>query len=163
MKSLSELEHVFENTIDNWLTSLQKDNKALWGNMDAQQMIEHLTIALEVSTGKRIVELVSPIDKVEKIKNIGLLSDRPLQRDFKNVALPLDPISHMHADIATAITVLKTELKLFKNYYTAQPTIKHMHNVFGELNYHEWLWMHYKHFIHHFTQFGVLPPADKIV
>ncbi len=162
MKSVNELEHVFENTIDNWLVALHQDSKALWGNMDAQQMIEHLIIALNVSTGKRVIELVTPIDKVDKIKNIGLLSDRPLQRDFKNVALPLDPIPHMQVDIATAIEELKKELKLFKNHYTLHPNIKHMHNVFGELGYHEWLWMHYKHFIHHFTQFGVLTPTDRI-
>ena len=162
MKSISELEYVFENTIDNWTTQLHENSKALWGNMDAQQMVEHLVIAIEVSIGERVIALVTPIDKVGKIKNIGLLSDRPLQRDFRNVALPLDPIPHKHESIEKAIEQLKRKLKLFKNHYASQPDSKHMHNVFGELGYLEWQWMHYKHFIHHFTQFGILEPTDRI-
>ena len=35
------------------------------------------------------------------------------------------------------------------------------HNIFGYLNYHEWLWFHYKHFSHHLAQFGLITYIER--
>ncbi len=162
MKTTQELETFLVSEFTTWLDTLSETHTALWGRMDAQQMVEHLTIAVNVSNGVQVVELATPIDKVNKIKNIALLSDRPMQREFKNVALPNDPVPYLNEDLNTAKLVLKTSIISFKQHFENKPDKKQLHNIFGELTYHEWLWFHYKHFIHHFSQFGVIPTVERI-
>jgi hypothetical protein len=53
-------------------------------------------------------------------------------------------------------------IQLFKSHFNAQAERTQLHNIFGELKYQEWLWFHYKHFTHHFSQFGIIPTVDRI-
>lgn len=163
MKTTQELEHFLDNDFRNWLSSLTYENVAFWGKMDAQQMIEHLIIAVNMSNGKLFIELATPIEKVEKMKKIGLLSDRPMQRELKDFTLPTDSIHHEYADLQAAKQVLIDAVQAFKSHFNAQVEKTQLHYIFGELNYQEWLWFHYKHFIHHFSQFGIIPIANRII
>lgn len=162
MKTIQELETFLATDFLAWLDVLTENHTALWGRMDAQQMVEHLTVAINVSNGKQLVELVTPIEKIDKIKNIALLSDRPMQREIRNVALPLDPMPYVNENLPTAKLALKSSILLFKQYFENNADKKQLHNIFGELTYHEWLWFHYKHLIHHFSQFGVIPTVERI-
>lgn len=163
MKTTNELRYFLDVEVFNLLKSFNDNVTPQWGNMDARQMIEHMPLAFQVASGKRVLELATPIDKVEKIKNIALLSDRPLQKGFKNVALPVDPLAYIHPSLEEAIAALKEDIAYFHQSFSDNPEQKRLHNIFGELSYHEWLWFHYKHFIHHFSQFGLLPEVERIV
>lgn len=161
MKPIDILEEfVFEQSFQ-LLETLSPTTFPTWGKMNAQQMIEHLTIAVNVSNGINKIHLITPIDKVEKTKNILLLSDRSMPKFFHNPALPKDPIPCKNANIAEAIISLNTALELFKNHLQKDPSKTQLHNIFGELNYNEWLWFHYKHFHHHFAQFQLIPYVEK--
>lgn len=162
MKTIQELETFLATDFLAWLDVLTENHTALWGRMDAQQMVEHLTIAVNVSNGTQTVDLVTAADKIDKLKNIALLSDRPMQREFKNVALPLDPMPYVYEDLRAAKLALKLSVLLFKQHFENNTDKKQLHNIFGELTYHEWLWFHYKHLIHHFSQFGVIPTVERI-
>lgn len=162
MKTIEELQHFLNIEVFNLLKNLNADVKPKWGNMDARQMVEHMPLALQVANGKRVLALATPEDRVLKVKNIALLSDRPLQKGFKNVALPVDPLAYMHDNLETAIVALKQEIDDFHQSFAGNPEQKRLHNIFGELSYHEWLWFHYKHFIHHFSQFGLMDEVERI-
>jgi hypothetical protein len=162
MKTIQELETFLATDFLAWLDVLTENHTALWGRMDSQQMVEHLTIAINVSNGKQLVELDTPLEKIDKIKNITLLSDRSMQREFKNVALPNDPMPYVNEDLPAAKLALKSSVLLFKQYFKNSADKKQLHNIFGALTYHEWLWFHYKHLIHHFSQFGVIPTVERI-
>jgi hypothetical protein len=162
MKTIEELRHFLDVEVFNLLENFTDDVAPKWGSMDARQMVEHMPLAIQVASGKRVLTLASPADKVEKIKNIALLSDRPLQKGFKNVALPDGPLEHIHPNLEVAIVALKQEMEDFHQSFADNVEQKRLHNVFGELNYQEWLWFHYKHFIHHFSQFGLLPEVERI-
>ena len=162
MKTIQELEQFLDDDFRNWLSVLTVDNVALWGKMYAQQMVEHLIIAVKMSSGIQFITLATPIDKLEKLKKIALLSDRPMQRDYRNVLLPIEPMPHEFADLLAAKKSLIDAIIIFKNHFESQPEKTQLNYIFGELNYQEWLWFHYKHFIHHFSQFGVTSTADRI-
>lgn len=162
MKPTHELEDFLHNTAFVVLKDLSPSTPPLWGLMNAQQMIEHLSLAVEASTGKHNMPLHTEKDKVEKLKAIMLLSDRPMPREFKNPVLPLVPLDVKHKDMEDAKLALKQSLELFMHHFTNNAEIRYMHNVFGELNYEEWLWFHYKHFIHHFVQFGLLEFQSRL-
>lgn len=134
-----------------------------WGKMDAQQMLEHLRLAVKVSTGKVDVELSTPIDKIEKLKRIALLSDRALPLDFQNPLLSENPFPYEFQGFGQARGALWEEVDYFFDFFEKQGnSYKRTHNVFGELDYEEWLMFHYKHFMHHAMQFGLVPQTDKL-
>ena len=161
MKSQIVLEDFVFNQSFRLLDNLPPSTTPIWGRMNAQQMIEHLTIAVNVSNGVNEVELITPQNKLEKTKNILLLSDRAMPKLFHNPALPVDPIPCKNENIKKALESLNTALILFKNQFHCEPKKTQLHNIFGELNYNEWLWFHYKHFHHHFAQFQLIPYVEN--
>lgn len=162
MKPINELESfVFDTSIE-LMHKLTPQTAALWGSMDAQQMIEHLLDSAEVSTGKTVVTITTPADKIEKVKNVGLMSLRPFQREVKNALLPAEPLPHKFDNLQTAISNLKQELELFRELAQQNKQYTQASNVFGPLNYEEWMWFHYKHTYHHLSQFGLLPLVERL-
>jgi hydroxymethylglutaryl-CoA reductase len=162
MKPVNELEHFIQTTVFEVLKDLSPDAKPLWGEMNAQQMVEHLVLSVEISNGKRDLPLYTEKEKVEKVKNVALLSNRPLGRGFRNPALPVSPLLLMYKDIEEAKQVLRQSIDLFMHYFRNNVETTRVHNMFGPLDYHEWLWFHYKHFLHHFMQFGLVPEVSRI-
>lgn len=134
-----------------------------WGHMDPQQMLEHIGLTLRVSNGARDVELVTPPARLEKLKNISLLSDRPLPVNFQNPALPVVPMPHHFQGFGQARGALWNELDAFFKYFEGKDAAyTRVHNIFGPLNYSEWLLFHYKHFMHHAMQFGLVPEFTRL-
>jgi len=163
MKPIEELEQFLFNDIDAILANLDAKIKAHWGAMDAQQMIEHLKLSVVVSAGEINVTLLTPQEKLEQLKMVVLRSGRPMQKGIKNPAISADPTPHEYADLSVAISELHNALGRFKHLFEQQPNSRIMHNIFGQLDYHHWLWFHYKHFTHHFTQFGLLPEQASLL
>jgi hypothetical protein len=158
MKTIDELEQLlFTHAID-LLSNLQSDTKPLWGHMDAQRMVEHLSLGLRISNGAIDLTILNG-DEVRalKMKKISLLSDRPMPKGFQNPVMPVEPIPYEAAGLQEAINLLKENLQAFKNYFAqAGADATRIHNMFGPLTYHEWLLFHHKHFSHHFSQFGLI-------
>ncbi len=163
MKPIAELEQFLFNDIDAILANLNANIKAHWGAMDAQQMIEHLKLSVVVSAGELEATLLTPVEKVEQVKTVVLRSGRPMQKGIKNPAIAADPTPHEYANLSVAVSELHQALQRFKQLFVQQPNAQIMHNIFGPLDYHHWLWFHYKHFTHHFTQFGLLPEQASLL
>ncbi|MGV3598663.1 MAG: DUF1569 domain-containing protein [Bacteroidota bacterium] len=128
----------------------------LWGSMTLQHMVEHLTDTFRIGNGTMTVEVLTPDDKVEKLKRIALFSDREFQQNFKSPILPPEPIPYRTANMDDAVNILKHEIEKFEQYYLNDKSKTENHPVFGALNYDEWEAYHNKHFTHHFKQFGLI-------
>ena len=137
--------------------SLNGNESGKWGKMNAQQMVEHLATIFYVSTGKIKFDLVTPIEHLPKYKEF-LLSDKEFRENTKapvNIigedALPLQ-----YATMEEALENLTASIAAFENYFKENVKKKTLHPVFGELNFEEWVLLHYKHVTHHAKQFGLL-------
>ncbi|MFN4971831.1 MAG: DinB family protein [Bacteroidota bacterium] len=163
MKTISELEDFLNTDLPQVLKTINGSEQALWGSMNLQQMIEHITLAFGLARGLRSIELTAPESNLIRMKNIGLLSDRPMPKGFNNPILTDDLKKLRHTDSENAIQHLLDEIKQFTAYYKSMPSNHTMpHNIFGQLNYHEWLWFNYKHILHHLAQFGLVAYQDRI-
>lgn len=156
MKSIEQLLAFLNVESKELIKKLTPETKPVFGQMDAQQMVEHLALALQIGNGKLKLQLVTPVDKVERVKAIGLMSERPFQPGFKNVALPAEPIPYQYPTLADAVNALYKELDDLHIHFLQKNNSTTLHNIFGELNYEEWLWFNYKHFMHHFSQFQLV-------
>ncbi len=135
---------------------LNPDTPPVWGTMTAQHMLEHLELVLGLSRGRFAVSIVTPAEKIEKLKRIALFSDFPLKRDFPAPFLSAGLQPLIHNDLEEAVKALLTEIESYFNYWEHNPGSKFAHPVFGELSIDEWHLFHRKHFTHHFSQFGLL-------
>ncbi len=162
MQIQEHLIRFLEDEFQNLLKNVTADTKPIWGTMDAQRMIEHLAMGFKIANGKiKIPE--SAIDpKATKLKSIFLLSDKPLPKDFQNPIIAAGLQSYEHQSLEIAKQKLIEEIEIFHNFFNLNNDATCIHNLFGNLNYHEWLWFEYKHVKHHFMQFGIVPLSDKI-
>ena len=126
-----------------------------WGKMNGQQMVEHVAGFFKVSTGKIKFPLVTPVEHLPKYKEF-LYSDKEFRENTKAPVLPEEPLPVRFATIAEAISELDNDVHEFIHLFSNNDQLKTLHPVFGELNFEEWVLLHYKHVTHHLRQFEVM-------
>jgi hypothetical protein len=161
MQSIEKLETYFETTMPQLVVGLSHVQLPEWGTMNATQMLDHLNDAFKLSMGLFPVTEEMITEKWEKYKTIGLDTDRPIAKNFTNPIFNLlqktNAVEHEQAK-----QNLATGYQSFKQTFAEKgPGFKTIHNMFGYLQYHEWLWFHYKHCSHHFAQFALIPYIDR--
>ncbi|MCW3463326.1 DUF1569 domain-containing protein [Chitinophaga nivalis] len=139
-----------------YLERLHEDTPAVWGKMNAIQMLEHLGAALQASCNtKGPQEVVTPPEKIDQYKAF-LHNDQEIRRHTPSPLQGEIPPPPRAADIATAADRLLEEVNNFHTYFQQLPERQTVHHIFGLLDYNEWLLFHKKHIEHHFRQFAVL-------
>ena len=139
------------------LEKLTAEKKQVWGKMNAQQMLEHLADFFNVSTGKIIFDLVTPVEHLPKYREF-LYSDKEFRENTKAPAAVLgeEPLPQRKPNLESAKEDLKKSVEEFVNFFQADREKKTLHPVFGPLNFEEWVLLHYKHVRHHLRQFALL-------
>ena len=134
---------------------INNENTGKWGKMNAHQMTEHVSAFFKVSTQKIQFPLTTPVEHLPKYKEF-LLSDKEFKENTKAPVLPEDPLPIHYATIHMAIDDLEKSVNDFFEFFAADPLKTTLHPAFGELNFEEWVLLHYKHVIHHLKQFGLV-------
>ena len=137
------------------LILLRVNTKPLWGKMTPQHMVEHLILAMRMSTGKLKLECFNPPEKLPALKRF-LMSSRPLPKLFVNPAIGENLLPLEYSSLEAAKNILNQEIIDYLNHFELNPEAKTVNVTFGELNKEEWDVFHKKHFLHHFSQFGLL-------
>ena len=140
--------------LNSLLTQLTPETPALWGNLKAQSMIEHLVEAVEYTNGKRIATVHVPPDEADSNKQLLVQGDVVISKGAKGYLTDATK-SKRYEDLRTAIDQLNKEIDAFE-YFFATPGKTAVHQHFGAMNREEWVTWHGKHFAHHFKQFGLL-------
>ncbi len=139
------------------IDALTEDTKAIWGVMNAQEMVEHLADFYDVSTKKIKVELVTPEEQLPRYMEF-LMSDKLFKENTKAPATLIGekPLPLRYASLNEAKKHLQKAITDFTEYFTENTERKTLHPVFGQLNFDEWVKLHYKHVVHHLNQFSLL-------
>ncbi len=126
-----------------------------WGMMTVHHMIEHLVFPLNFATGVIHSPIFTPEEKLPRNKEF-LHSHYGLMQGFKMPLLPKDenpPL--MTKSLDEAKTLLSGTIDKFLHSVDDPAFTTANHPIFGKLNRDEWLIFQYKHFMHHFMQFGL--------
>jgi oxepin-CoA hydrolase/3-oxo-5,6-dehydrosuberyl-CoA semialdehyde dehydrogenase len=137
------------------LSSLNPADKGLWGRMNAQQMVEHLSDFFRLSSGKIHMPVVSPEEHLPKLRAF-LHSNKPFRENTKAPVLPEDPLPVRCTSMNASLEELNNALAEFLAAFTANPQLNSTHPVFGVLNEADWVQLHHKHVGHHLRQFNLL-------
>lgn len=136
------------------LDKLHADSKAEWGSMDAEQMVEHLIAGVAISMDDVPRDITTPDDKLPVYKKF-LMSERPFARDLPKPK-EFDEYPAKNRDINGKKAELLKDIEEMLQYFEKHPEHSSIHSSFGRLNVEEWKHLHWKHFTHHFLQFGLL-------
>lgn len=136
------------------LKSLPADSPMKWGKMNPQQMVEHLSGFFRVSTNKLHFPLITPEDQLPKFKEF-LRSEKEFRENTKAPVLPEEPMPVQFASFSDAVNDLEKEITDFLNLFNQEVGLTTQHPVFGDLNFEDWVLLHYKHVAHHLKQFGL--------
>ena len=136
------------------LQKLPANQLPLWGKMNVQQMIEHFTDVMMVANGKIRLPVVTPPDKLQKVREF-MMSDKPFRENTKSPVLPEEPLPLKKRTREAAIGKLQEEIIYFFEAFEQDPSMKTTHPVFGELNFDMNIQILYKHALHHLRQFGI--------
>ena len=137
------------------LEELPADAQRKWGKMNAQQMVEHVAGFFRVSTGKILFPLVTSPEHLPKYKEF-LRSDKEFRENTRAPVLPEEPLPVRFNSIEAALENLDEEIRDFLFRFDSTPGLITRHPVFGDLDFEEWILLHYKHVVHHLKQFGII-------
>jgi oxepin-CoA hydrolase/3-oxo-5,6-dehydrosuberyl-CoA semialdehyde dehydrogenase len=151
-EKLDFIQHKFINLIN----KLPAEADGKWGKMNTQQMLEHVTGFFKVSSGKLHFALVTPEEHLPKFKEF-LLSDKEFRENTKAPASVLgdEPLPLRCHNMEEAVAGLQKSIEEFIDYFKDDTSKTTLHPVFGQLNFEEWVLLHYKHVMHHGKQFGL--------
>ena len=150
-----DLTYFFNTTLANALIKLETDSTAVWGDMNAKQMLIHL-----IQSSKMIhFENSNILIKEEYIeKAIAFLySDKEIKR---GLVVPKEIGYSFDDNISTNIEELKEDLMESTNtmlvFLTKNKDFKAIHPFFGKLTAVQWSIFQRKHYTHHLSQFDLL-------
>lgn len=127
---------MFEDYL-NALDKLNDKQTPLWGKMSPQHMVEHLILAMRMSSGKVKLECFNPPEKLPALKRF-LMSSRPLPKLFINPAIGENLLPLKYSSLDEARKVLKEEIDDYLKFFEKNPDAKTANVTFGELNKEEW-------------------------
>lgn len=154
---MQEQLHFLKNEFIPIIRNVDTSVGAQWGKMNFQQMAEHVAAFFKVSTHKLKFDLVSPPEHLPKLKEF-LMSDKQFRENTKapTSIIGEEPFPVYYATPQEAVAKLEKEVNHFFHFYETNPAATALHPVFGELNFEEWVRLHYKHVTHHLRQFGLM-------
>ena len=137
------------------LKKLKGGEKAKWGIMNAQQMVEHIADALKSANGKLVLPLLNKGERLQKSREF-LMGEEPFKENIDNPLIPKEGFKLRKPNIEAAISRVQKELDYFFEIFEKHPEIKTNNPFFGELDYRMNVQLLHKHAMHHLKQFGLV-------
>ena len=137
------------------ISKLNSDLKPQFGTMDVLEMVEHLTIGLELSMSYKEYFVKTPKEQIPAFQR-WLMTDKPFRpgspmpKNFENFQAP----DGQNLEAAKKRFIEK--LRLFIETVDEDDKFWSVHESFGKLDAEQTRQLHFKHITHHLTQFGVI-------
>jgi hydroxymethylglutaryl-CoA reductase len=143
-----------EQMVRTQLSKLNKNSKPIFGLMNAQQMIEHLSAVTQIANGNWDVGVFISDEKSARRKPF-LNTENELQIGFKASFLAEEPSDLKFNSIEEAIGDLVYQIEIFVKVFKYDKSRTVIHPFFGALDFEYWKMFQVKHFTHHFKQFNL--------
>ena len=136
------------------LAELKPDAERLWGKMNVQQMIEHMSDYVRIANGRTPMNIVTPEEHLDRAQSF-LKSEKPFKENTPNSLMPDEPPAARHANTTDAIQELQGEVDHLFEVFEKDAALKIANPFFGNLDFDMQVQLLHKHGWHHLRQFGV--------
>lgn len=134
--------------------TIPADAVPVWGKMNPQQMIEHLSDSVRIANGGHPhAEILTPAERLQAVQDF-LRSDRDFKPGTKNALMGEEPRPVRMTDMKAALAELEAEVNRFVMRFTDEPGLVVRNPFFGDLGFEDWQRLFHKHFLHHLRQFN---------
>jgi hypothetical protein len=133
------------------IDNLSPNAKTQWGKMNVNQCLRHLTMALDIPTGKLdpTIGKVPPLPRwLMKYFLLNMKAPKEKAETFKEINIVANNINPQ--DFETEKKNLKAAVE---NFFTATSLIPE-NKMAGKFNRNDWGKLSYNHMDHHLRQFG---------
>lgn len=154
MENLGTKATFLRNDLVKMLATIDPATKPLWGKMNPQQMVEHMSYAMRQASGKDPYTIVTAEEHLPKMQAF-LMSEKPFRENTPNQLLPDEPAPAKHESMQDSLNDLQAEIDHFFHVYGTDPQKTITNPFFGELNYDMQVQLLHKHAWHHLRQFGI--------
>jgi len=146
-----------DNKIEECLSKLTEENKAQWGMMTPQHMLEHLENSYWVASGKfQDFEIATPEKHIDKVA-ATLWNYEKMPQNYEMPLLKKGEVEDLrHASLDIAKKKFWEAKATYETFYKQNPKATTKNPVFGYLTKYEWYLQMRKHINHHFEQFNLL-------
>ena len=135
------------------LSAMDGDSQPLFGKMNFQQMVEHMSFAFRQASG--LVPFTYEQDERITAKAFTfMMSEKPFKDNTPNSLLPEEPLPLIHNNLEEGLKTLQADILVFVKTYEGQAEKRIKNPFFGELNFEENVHLLHKHALHHLRQFG---------
>lgn len=137
------------------IEKLPLERKPLFGKMNAQQMIEHMSYSFQVASGKIQYENKQSDELTKKMYNF-IMSDKPFRENTPNSNIGKETVPLKFPNKKEAVLDLRAEFQYFIDQYELNEDLRIDNPFFGSLNFEEQVHLLHKHALHHLRQFECL-------
>ena len=135
------------------IASVEADRKPLWGKMNVQQMIEHLSDSVRIANGiTPHSEIRTPAERLPAVREF-LFSEKEFRPETRNALMGDEPPALRLNSLDEALQELRAEVERFIRHFADQPGRTERNPFFGDLDEAGWAKLFHKHFLHHLKQF----------
>lgn len=134
------------------IDQLTPHSKAVWGKMNVNQGLRHMTIAFDIAVGKLQATFPRKVPMPKWLLKIFLLNLKPPKgraetfTEMNTVSLGINP-EDFEAE--------RLQLKLAIESFVKAPELIPQNKLGGKFTRSDWGKLNYNHTDHHLTQFGV--------
>ncbi len=143
------------------LEALREDSIPLWGTLQPQAMVEHLTLGIKIGNGTLRPRNPVPWDDYDDARKEQVAkftnSETPFSRNIMNPMMKDQPFQTRKPNLQEAKDWFAEELGTFIQYWEDQPDAVPMHPTLGPMGHRQWQLFQQRHITHHFIQFGLMP------
>jgi hypothetical protein len=154
MENLEAKAAFLKNEFTQILTRLDAGAARKWGKMNVQQMIEHMSDYVRIASGKTLMEVVTPEDRLPKMQGF-LESSKPFPENTPNNLMPEEPLPARHSSKEAVVAELQEEIDHFFAVYEQDAAKVTPNPFFGHLVFDQQVQLLHKHATHHLRQFGL--------
>ncbi len=154
MENINEKARFLKEELVNKYRSISPATAPLWGKMNPQQAIEHMSYSFRQANGKDDCTCITAEEHLPRMQAF-LMSDKPFRENTPNQLLPDTPPPPVRTTIGDSLAELQQEIDDFFSLFEEEPTLVLTNPFFGDLTYEMWVQLLHKHSWHHLRQFGV--------
>ncbi len=153
--TIAHVNQFLENDFKPLFQKLLPDMKPLWGQMTPQHMVEHLVWSVQMSNGRVVLPIKNPEEKLPRLQRyLYNLWGSPIL--FKSPVMDPENLPPLNTEsLQAAKFSFWEEWEKFEKHFHENPESLTPNPVFGFLSEEQWRRFHFKHFVHHLSQFGL--------